>query len=177
MGHSLPESLDAAASRFGLLLARVDGVAHAAGFDLDLFDRARNLEHRLAGGAGGFGVGVHDGVDGGLHSPGRLQEFLAGARGVRVPSFVLRVLETRNPKLAHSTSSGQATRNLPSSLPLPLRFRLLGLRLCLGLHFFGSRLRLALRLFGRRTLFRPGQSLGRRLGEDSLLRLGWEFHG
>lgn len=68
MGHALPEPFDTASTHFRRLLARVDGVAHAAGFHALLLDRTWDQKHRLARGAGGFGVFEDLGVNGCFHS-------------------------------------------------------------------------------------------------------------
>ena len=64
------EAIDTTARARRLLLARVGGVAGAASFHRLRLYRARNLINGTAVGAVRFRVGVHGGVDSGLHKPG-----------------------------------------------------------------------------------------------------------
>ena len=79
--HALAEPLDAAAADVGLLLARVDRMAHPAHFHRLLFDRTRDHEDGPAGAAGGLGVHVDRWVRIRLHSRSRVQEI------VRLPNI------------------------------------------------------------------------------------------
>lgn len=102
------EAIDTTARARRLLLARVGRVAGAAGFHRLRLDRARNLVNRAARRAGRFRVGVHGGVDSGLHSVGILRKSAMHA------SLSMKI-RPRSPTGAYSSctrSAAEGTANL-----------------------------------------------------------------
>ena len=107
-----------------MLLTGIDRVAHAADFDVLLFDGRRDQEHGPAGNAGRFGILMHRWVDGGFHNWEILKVFWQIAIGPRPQSCRAEVRFLRSQRLnSQKISWGGITepRSITRFLSLPLR--------------------------------------------------------